>query len=68
MAKPPTRGPNELSELLKDLLIVQLGIAGVPQLMIRRIVGCDMHRVSRIVRHLKSARKKETIRNSASQS
>jgi hypothetical protein len=40
-------------ELLKDLLIVELGRASVPQLEIRKIVGCDIHRVSRIVRHLK---------------
>jgi hypothetical protein len=42
-------------ELLKDLLIVELGKASVPQLEIRKIVGCDIHRVSRIVRHLKKA-------------
>jgi len=40
-------------ELLKDLLIVELGKALVPQLEIRKIVGCDIYRVSRIVRHLK---------------
>ena len=60
MTKGRKRSPIELAELLKDLLIVQLGIAGVPQLAIRQIVGCDMHRVNRIVGHLKSARKKET--------
>ncbi len=59
MAKTRTSGPNEIAELLKDLLIAQLGIAGVPQQSIRQIVGCDMNRVSRIVRHLKPARKKE---------
>jgi hypothetical protein len=43
-------------EVLKDILITQLGLAGVPQKNIRKIVGCDMHRVSAIVRHVKSAR------------
>lgn len=59
MARRSTSGPNEIAELLKDLLIAQLGIAGVPQQTIRRIVGCDINRVSRIVRCLKSAKKKE---------
>jgi len=44
------------AELLRDLLIVELGKAGVPQLEIRKIVGCDMNRVSRIVKVLKKAK------------
>lgn len=44
---------DSTDELLRDLLITQLGIAGVPQLTIREIVACDVHRVSRIVKHLK---------------
>lgn len=47
------RQADEAVELLRDLLITELGKAGVPQLEIRRIVGCDIHRVSRIVRFLK---------------
>ncbi len=52
---PPKRrhGGTDGTEILKDLLIVQLGIAGVPQQSIRAIVGCDIVRVNRIVRHLK---------------
>jgi hypothetical protein len=46
-------GEKATVELLKDLLIVELGKASVPQLEIRKIVGCDIYRVSRIVRHLK---------------
>lgn len=45
------------NELLRDLLIVQLGLAGVPQLRIREIVGVDIHRVSRIVKHFKKVGK-----------
>jgi hypothetical protein len=41
------------ADLLMDLLITELGRAGVPQREIRKIVGCDMHRVSRIVKHIK---------------
>jgi len=46
-------------EVLKDILITQLGIAGVPQQNIRKIVGCDINRVSAIVRHVKPARRSE---------
>lgn len=42
--------------LLQDLMIVQLGLAGVAQHQIREIVGVDMKRVTRIVRHLKKSR------------
>ena len=48
---------DETTELLKDLLITQLGLAGVPQQSIRNIVGCDINRVNRIVRHLKQKAK-----------
>lgn len=41
------------TEVLRDILITQLGIAGVPQQTIRNIVGCRIDRVNRIVRHLK---------------
>jgi hypothetical protein len=44
------------TELLRDLLIVELAKAKVPQLQIRKIVGCDIHRVSRIAKVLKKAK------------
>jgi len=53
MTNKPTPDADDTAELLKDLLIVQLGIAGVPQRSIRAIVGCNIGRVNRIVRHLK---------------
>ena len=43
-------------ELLRDLMIVQLGLAGLTQLQIREIVGVDIYRVNRIVKHLKKAK------------
>jgi hypothetical protein len=46
---------GEVTELLKDLLITSLGAAGVKQTEIRKIVGCDMNRVSRIVKHIGKA-------------
>ncbi|MEX0733677.1 MAG: hypothetical protein WD944_01415 [Steroidobacteraceae bacterium] len=55
MAKSRSNSKNTdpAVEVLKDILIAQLGIAGVPQKNIRKIVGCDIHRVSAIVRHIK---------------
>jgi hypothetical protein len=41
------------TELLRDLLITELARAGVPQLEIRKIVGCDVHKDTRIARHIK---------------
>jgi hypothetical protein len=57
-APRPRSGEGEVAELLKDILIVQLGTAGVPQQNIRSIVGCDINRVNRIVKFLKSKSQK----------
>jgi hypothetical protein len=48
---------DAIVEVLKDLLITQLGLAGVPQQNIRKIVGCSINRVNAIVKHLKSAKR-----------
>jgi len=40
-------------DLLRDMLIVQLLLAGVGQHQIRQIVGVDIHRVSRIGKLMK---------------
>ena len=53
------RDADAIVEALKDILIAQLGLAGVPQQSIRKIVGCSMHRVNAIVKHLKNARQGE---------
>jgi hypothetical protein len=45
------------NELLRDLIIAQLGMAGLPQLTIRDIVGVDIYRVSRIVKQFKTLKK-----------
>lgn len=57
-AQKRQRDSDDTAELLKDILITQLGMGGVPQQSIREIVGCDINRVSRIVKHLKSAKRK----------
>ena len=54
MTRQRKEDSEKMIELLQDLLISTLGIAGVPQLDIRKIVGVDMLRVNRIVRHLKT--------------
>lgn len=50
---------RDLLSAQKDSQIIDLGLAGVPQHSIREIVGVDIHRVSRIVKHFKKA-KRET--------
>lgn len=44
---------NKSIELLQDLLILGLGKEKISQHEIRNIVGVDIHRVSRILKHLK---------------
>ena len=56
--KPPQE--NLLRDLLaaqRDSQIITLGLAGIPQLDIREIVGVDIHRVSRIFKLLKKSKK-----------
>jgi hypothetical protein len=56
MAPKPVQTTDEL---LRDLLTVQLAVAGVPGAKIREIVGCSMDRVTRIVKHLKKPKDKK---------
>ncbi len=44
-------------DLLRDLMMIQLGLAGVSQENIRTIVGVDNNRVSWIVRHVRKGDK-----------
>jgi Trp operon repressor len=44
---------DSVEALLRDMMIVQLLLAGVGQHQIRQIVGVDIHRVSRIGKLLK---------------
>jgi hypothetical protein len=45
---------DESTELIRTMIIVQLGLAGIPQRSIRLIAGCDINRVNKILKHLKS--------------
>ncbi len=57
MAKEKQKKEQAIEDLLRDLLIVQLGLAGLTQHQIREIVNVDIHRVNRIVKHLKKVGK-----------
>ena len=48
---------KNIQELMQEQMVGTLGLAGVPQLQIREIVGGDIHRVSRIVKLLKRKEK-----------
>jgi hypothetical protein len=56
MPKQNQKNHDPSADLLRDLLIVELAKAGVQQLDIRKIVGCDIHRVSKIAKLLKKAK------------
>lgn len=56
MAKAKQQKQQGVEDLLRDMMIVQLALAGVTQHQIREIVGVDMHRVSRIAKHLKKTK------------
>ncbi len=51
--KPTRENRDETAELLRKLLIVQLGLAGVSQPKVRTIVGGSMASVNDIMKHLK---------------
>jgi hypothetical protein len=53
--KKAAKKDDEIAELLRDLLIVQLGIAKVAQNDIRKILGCGMGRVNDILKYLPKA-------------
>jgi hypothetical protein len=55
--RPQKQEKKATDELLRDLMIIQLGLASVPQQDIRKIVGVDIHRVNRIVRHFKNLKR-----------
>ncbi len=57
MTKVKSRKESSVEDLLRDLMIIQLGLAGIAQEKIREIVAVDMNRVSRIVQHLKKVDK-----------
>ena len=57
MTKDKQKKENTTDELLRNMLIVQLGLAGLTQHQIREIVEVDINRVNRIVKHFKNLNK-----------
>jgi plasmid maintenance system antidote protein VapI len=55
MPKGKSQKPQTTEEILRDMFIAQLATAGLTQLQIREIVGVDIHRVNRIVKHFRKA-------------
>jgi hypothetical protein len=47
---------EKTTDLLEKILITQLALGGVPQQNIRKIVGCDINRVSAIAKHINRKR------------
>jgi hypothetical protein len=43
---------NETTELVRDLLILQLGLARVPQDKIRKIARCGINRVNDTLKYI----------------
>jgi Trp operon repressor len=50
---------DNVEELLRDIMIVQLLLAGVGQHEIRQIAGVGIHRVSRIGKLMKKTKVKQ---------
>ncbi len=57
MAKQKQKKKHTTDDILRDILIAQLGLAGLTQHQIREIVGVDIHRVNRIIKHFKRMEK-----------
>lgn len=53
---------SELTELLRDQIIIQLGLAGVAQRNIRQILGVDITRVNRILKEINKGRRQSAKR------
>ena len=49
---------DELIELTRTLLIAQMGLVGVNSHSIRSLARCKMNRVSGVLKHLKTKKKK----------
>lgn len=60
-SKRQPKQKDPVVEILETFLIVELAKCGVPQSDVRKIVGCDVNRVGRIVKLLgrEQGRRKE---------
>jgi len=53
----PKKQKDDATELLRDMLIVQLGMAEISRASIRQIARCDNNRVAKVLRLLKAGKK-----------
>jgi hypothetical protein len=61
LAKQKAAVPKQAAtEILRDLLILQLGVARVPQDKIRKIAHCGMNRVNDILKHIPKTTRKSS--------
>lgn len=51
-------GQPDSEEILRDMLIVRLALAGLTRHQIRKTVGVDMNRVTRVVKYIKRSTEK----------
>jgi transposase-like protein len=58
MTRSNASGQLDAAEVLRDMLIVQLALAGLTRHQIRETVGVDMNRVTRLVKHIKRSAEK----------
>lgn len=57
MPRAKATSKDERTELIRTLIIIQLGLAGVSQQSIRSIAGCDMNTVNKIIKQLNTKKK-----------
>ena len=53
MASKRRDADDELTELVRTLLIATLRLAGVPRDDIRAVARCDTNRVAKVIKHIK---------------
>lgn len=53
MATKRDTDSTTLAELMRTMIIIQLGLAKIPQANIRSIVGGDINHINKIVKQLK---------------
>jgi plasmid maintenance system antidote protein VapI len=56
---------QSVEDILRDMFIAQLGVAGLTQRQIQGLVGVHITRVNRIVRHMKKLKERSNERAAA---
>jgi hypothetical protein len=56
---PTKKKKDDATELLRDILMVQLGLAGIKRESIRKIARCENNRVATVLRLLRTTKKQD---------